>query len=139
MNTELYKQLGTAIMLAAQKTELTDQEAIKVKNLQRVWAVGEAVNVGDRRQYQDKLYKCRQPHTTQADWTPDTYPAGWEVIDEVHAGTQEDPIPYSQGMTLEQDKYYTQAGVLYLCIRNSGQPLYNDLSDLTGNYVRVVE
>lgn len=138
MDTKLFNQLGTAIALAAQRTEITDQEALKVKNLQRVWVAGESMNVGDRRQYQDKLYKCRQAHTTQADWTPDAYQAGWEVIDEVHAGTQEDPIPYSQGMALEKDKYYTQGDVLYLCIRDTGQPIYNDLADVVDNYVKTV-
>lgn len=138
MNEKLFEQLGTAIALAAQRTEITDQEALKTKYLQRVWETGEPVNVGDRRQYQDKLYKCRQAHTTQEDWTPDVYQAGWEVIDEVHAGTQDNPIPYSQGMALEKNKYYTQSGTLYLCIRDTGQPIYNDLADVIDNYVKTV-
>jgi hypothetical protein len=29
----------------------------------------------------------------------------------------EDPIPYTQNMALEFNKYYTQDGVLYLCIQ----------------------
>ena len=35
-------------------------------------------------------------------------------------------------------QYYKQSGVLYRCIRSSGQPLYHDLSALVGNYVEVV-
>ncbi len=138
MSIELFEQIGAAMAMSAQKTELTDAEALKVKNLQKVWKPGETVAIGDRRFYEDKLYKCRQAHTTQADWTPDVYQAGWEVIDEVHAGTTDDPIPYGVGMTVEKDKYYTEDGVLYLCIRDSGQPLYNSLSDLIGNYVNAV-
>lgn len=41
------------------------------------WKANEAVNVGDRRYYNDKWYRCIQAHTTQADWTPDIVPALW--------------------------------------------------------------
>ena len=116
-----------------------DQEALKVKALAKRWKVGEAVKVGDRRLYNDVLYKCRQAHTTQADWTPDVTPALWEVIDETHAGTADDPIPYSTGMQLYNGKYYTEDGILYLCNRDTGQAVYNPLADLVGLYVEVVE
>ena len=116
-----------------------DQEALKVKALAKRWKVGEAVKVGDRRLYNDLLYKCRQAHTTQADWTPDVTPALWEVIDETHAGTADDPIPYSSGMQLYNGKYYTEDGILYLCNRDTGQAVYNTLADLVGLYVEVVE
>ena len=33
--------------------------------------------VGNLRTYEDKLYKCVQPHTSQSDWTPDKVPALW--------------------------------------------------------------
>jgi hypothetical protein len=38
-------------------------------------------------------------------------------------------------MEIFKDKYYTQSKVLYKCIRDSGQPLSHNLSDLVGNYV----
>ena len=116
-----------------------DQEALKVKELAKRWKVGEAVKAGDRRLYNDLLYKCRQSHTTQADWTPDVTPALWEVIDETHAGTADDPIPYSTGMQLYNGKYYTENGILYLCNRDTGQAVYNTLADLVGIYVEIVE
>lgn len=137
IDTSMFYQMGVSARLSAQRAELSDADALKMKDLQQPWGADEAVKTGDRRKYGDKLYKCRQDHTTQAGWEPDATPAMWEVIDETHAGTQDDPIPYSQGMTLEQDKYYSQDGVLYLCIRGSGQPLYNDLKDLLGNYVDI--
>lgn len=136
--TELFKQFGMAVAMYAQKADLTDQEALQVKGLQKVWKVGEDVVAGERRQYNDKLYKCRQDHTTQADWTPDVYRAGWEVIDEAHAGTLEDPIPYSFGMALENGKYYSEDDILYLCSRDTGQAVYQKLSELTGIYVETV-
>lgn len=137
-NLELLKQVGAGVALASQKATLTDAEALAVKNLQKEWKSGEKVEVGDRRQYKDLLYKCRQAHTTQDNWTPDKYQAGWEVIDEEHAGTQEDPIPYSSGMELFNGKYYTEDDVIYLCNRDSGQAIYNSLADLVGIYVQVV-
>lgn len=134
-NTDLMRQAGAALAMSAQKTTLTDQEALTVKNLQKEWKSGEKVEVGDRRQYKDLLYKCRQAHTTQADWTPDQYQAGWEVIDEIHAGTKEDPIPYTSGMQVYNGKYYTEDGILYLCTRDSGQAIYQRLADLVNIYV----
>lgn len=134
-NLELMRQAGIALAMSAQKTTLTDTEALAVKNLQKEWKSGEKVEVGDRRQYKDLLYKCRQAHTTQADWTPDKYQAGWEVIDETHTGTREDPIPYSSGMQIYNGKYYTEDGILYLCNRDSGQAIYQRLADLVNIYV----
>lgn len=49
--------------------------------------------------------------------------------------TKDDPIPYAPPMEIFKDKYYTQSKVLYKCIRDSGQPLSHNLSDLVGNYV----
>lgn len=60
---------------------------------------------------------------------------GARSTDEEHAGTKDDPIPYAPPMEIFKDKYYTQSKVLYKCIRDSGQPLSHNLSDLVGNYV----
>lgn len=138
-NVEMMRQIGTGIALEMQKSELTDQEALQVKNLHKEWKPGEAVIEGDRRQHGDLLYKCRQSHTTQEDWTPDKTPALWEVIDEEHAGTQEDPIPYSTGMQLYNGKYYTEDGKLYLCNRDTGQSIYHNLSNLVNIYVVLIK
>lgn len=98
---------------------LSDEQAAGVPFLSKPWKVGESVSVGDRRYYSSKLYKCRQAHTTQADWTPDTTPALWAVVDVAHAGTIDDPIPASAGMEYEYGKYYFDAtdGNTYLCAR----------------------
>lgn len=37
--------------------------------------IGQWVELGKRLSFQGKLYKVIQPHTTQADWTPDITPA----------------------------------------------------------------
>ena len=58
----------------------TDENAVKVIDLYPVWAEGISVSVGDRYQFNGKLYKCVQAHTTQADWTPDKTPALWVKV-----------------------------------------------------------
>ena len=51
----------------------------------------------------------------------------------------EDPIPYNGNMELTAGLYYSQDGVIYLCNRDTGIPVYNALADLVGNYVEVVQ
>ena len=83
---------------------LSDGEAASVPELITAWAYPVAYADGDRRSYGGKVYKCRQAHTSQADWTPDKTPALWAVIDAEHAGTQADPIPAARGMEYEYGK-----------------------------------
>jgi hypothetical protein len=59
-------------------------------------------------------------------------------IDESHAGTFEDPIPYEGNMELYQGCYYSQGGVIYLCVRSTGQPVFHDLAALTGTFLEAV-
>ena len=125
------------------RPELNDQLALKYSAMYPIWATGIAVEVGQRYQYGDKLYKVIQPHTTQADWTPDATPALWTVIDVVHAGTIEDPIPAVAGMEYEYGKYYSEDGTIYICHRTgeaSGGKitLYYLPSQLVGQYFEVV-
>ena len=58
----------------------TDENALKVIDLYPVWSVGIAVAKDSRYQYEGKLYKCVQAHTTQADWAPDVTPALWVIV-----------------------------------------------------------
>ena len=113
------KETRRAAMLAA--AGLPDEQAATVPTLFPEWKAGEAVAEGDRRYYPptDKLYKCRQAHTTQADWTPDKTPALWAVIDAAHAGTADDPIPAAAGMDYILGKFYLDPddGKTYRCTR----------------------
>lgn len=68
-----------AFMRAARLT-VDDETALTGKELYPVWAENISVSVNDRYQYNDKLYKCVQAHTTQADWTPDATPALWVEV-----------------------------------------------------------
>lgn len=68
-----------AFMRAARLT-VDDETALTGKELYPVWSSGISVSVNDRYQYNDKLYKCVQAHTTQADWTPNSTPALWVEV-----------------------------------------------------------
>lgn len=61
---------------------LTDSEAFDVAELFPMWKTDTAYQTGDRVQYDSKLYKCLQAHTSQADWIPSTAVSLWvEVAD----------------------------------------------------------
>lgn len=124
---------------------LSDGEAASVPELITEWAYPVAYAEGDRRSYGGKVYKCRQGHTSQADWTPDKTPNLWAVIDAEHAGTQADPIPAARGMEYEYGKYYLDGedGKVYLCERTGEQAggkivLQYLPHELVGNYFTTV-
>lgn len=85
-----------------------------------------------------KVYKVITAHTSQADWMPEVSASLFTIIDEVHAGTLEDPIPYNVNMELLVDTYYIQDDIIYKCTRATGIPVHNDLKDLVGIYVEKI-
>lgn len=116
--------------------DLSPSEALQVKDRYPEWEVGIDVVKGHKYQYGEDLWEVLQGHKTQENWKPSLETASlWKRVDEEHAGTKDDPIPYAPPMEIFKDKYYTQSRVLYKCIRDSGQPLSHNLSDLVGNYV----
>lgn len=124
---------------------LSDGEAASVPELITAWAYPVDYAEGDRRSYGGKVHKCRQAHTSQADWTPDKTPALWAVIDAEHAGTQDDPISAARGMEYEYGKYYLDGedGKVYLCERTGEQAggkitLQYLPHELVGNYFKAV-
>lgn len=125
---------------------LTDDQALTVKDAYWLWKdlvdAEKTVDKGYRFRYGDSLYRTEQPkYKFAAQYVPGTpgTESLFSVIDETHAGTPEDPIPYNKNMEIYKGKYYVQNDVVYFCIRDSGQPLYHDLSALVGSYVEVVE
>lgn len=71
-------------------------------------------------------------------WEPENAPSLWEEICESHSGTADDPIPYSGNMPLTAGLYYVQEWVVYRCIRDTINPVYNALADLVGLYVTAI-
>lgn len=61
-------------------TYLTDEQALAVKNLHEEWVPNKDYKTGDRRLYNEKLYKCLQDQTAQADWNPEDTPSLWAKI-----------------------------------------------------------
>ena len=122
---------------------LSDEQSLKVKNLFPKWEtfVGGKLEKDYKVLYQDRLYKVRQAIGTVLENQPPSIDTAalYEEINEKNAGTKEDPIPYNNNMELFNGKYYSQNGVVYKCTRDTGQPVYQDLSGLVGIYVEVVE
>ena len=118
---------------------LPDSEALEAVTLYPDWAAGQDYPEGFKAQRGGALYKVLQAHTSQDGWEPENAPSLWTEICESHAGTLTDPIPYSGNMALEEGKYYSQSGVVYLCTRDTVNPVYSALADLVGIYVEVPE
>lgn len=103
---------------------------------------GKPIFTGTRVQYNGKLWEVRQDHNIASHFAPSLATASlWKEVTEEGAdvGTIENPIAYEGNMALDEGKYYTQDGVVYLCTRSTGVPVYNALKDLVGIYVSVVE
>ena len=136
------RNLMTATKAGIQIMNLTDGESLEVKDMYPEWSefINKALTQGMKVQYDNKLYKVRQDVAVVLEnQPPSIYTAAlYEEINEQHAGTQEDPIPYNNNMELVQGKYYSQYDVIYYCHRGSGQAVYNDLKDLI-IYVEPVE
>lgn len=139
----LARNLRPYIEQAAQS--LSDTDGLKAKALYPRWEVlvkkgSVEAEAGYRFTYNGNLYKCtRKNPTFQSDWVPGNGTAALYVrIDESHVGTLDDPIPYSGNMILESGKYYIQDHVIYLCNRDTGNPVYNSLAELVGLYVETV-
>ena len=140
---ELARNLRPYIEQAAQS--LLDADGLKAKALYPRWETlvkkgSVEAEAGYRFTYNGDLYKCTDKNPKfQADWIPGNGTAALYVrIDESHVGTLDDPIPYSGNMTLESGKYYIQDYVIYLCNRDTGNPVYNPLAELVGLYVETV-
>ena len=117
---------------------LDDETALTGVELFPIWTIDKVYAVGDKVQRNSKLWRCLQAHTSQAGWEPENAASLWTEICESHAGTLEDPIPYNGNMALESGKYYMQDGKVYRCTRDTGNPVYNALSELVGLYVEKI-
>ena len=139
---EAAKRVKPIFQKAAQN--LDDADALQIQGIYPTWE--ELVKKGSvtaaagyKFVHDGKLYKCANANPTfQSDWVPGVGTESIYVrIDETHAGTLEDPIPYEGNMALVSGLYYSQSGVVYKCIRDTGNPVYNALSELVGLYVEV--
>ena len=112
-----------------------DSTALRMLGFYPEWAAGTAYTVGYKVKRNGKLWRVLQAHTAQVGWEPENAASLWEQINETHAGTLDDPIPYDGNMSLESGLYYMQDWVIYKCTRDTGNPVYHALSELVGLYV----
>ena len=138
------RQLRKALQLFVQTLE-SDEQALEVSSLYDKYEdlVRDRVHVdhaGFRFQYGDDLYKTVQPqHTFDGVYAPGTGTESlYAKVARQDEGGDDAPIEYSGNMELEEGKYYTQNGVVYLCTRSTGIPVFNALADLVNIYVEVV-
>lgn len=136
---EKLQEANSVVESKINEISLTNAEALSLKSFYPEWKAGLEVKVGERYQYNDQLWEVVQGHTTQATWEPSINTASlWKVVNEVNAGTEEDPIPYTPPMEIFNGKYYTQNDILYKCNRDSGIALSHNLSELVNLYVEIV-
>ena len=140
-NRRLTEAEVSRMLISAQINTLSvdDATAYRMLEFYPEWQSGQSYPVGYKLQYGGKLYRVIQAHMSQDDWTPDAVASLFERSDETHDGSKYDPIPYEGNMALENGKYYVQYGVTYLCSRDTGNPVYNALSELVGLYVEVAK
>lgn len=134
----------TAMLITAQINTLTvdDNTALRMKSFYPTFGsiVGQTKTKGFKFTYANKLWSVAQAELM----IQSHYPPGegmeslYTEVCETHSGTIDDPIPYSGNMALENGKHYTQDYAIYLCNRDTVNPVYNALSELVGLYVVAV-
>ena len=127
-------------MIVKASASLPDEDALNAVELFPAWKADTAYTLDERIRYGAGLFKVLQDHTSQEDWKPGETPSLYaEVAKPGEGETPEDPIAYNGNMALEMGKYYAQNGVVYVCTRDTVNPVYADLADLVGLYAEVVE
>ena len=112
-----------------------DNMALRMLPFYPEWSADTTYPVGYKVRRDGKLWRVVQAHTSQTGWEPENAASLWEQINEMHAGTLDDPIPYDGNMALTSGLYYMQDWVIYKCTRDTGNPVYHALDELVGLYV----
>lgn len=86
---------------------LADDDALEAVELFPAWKTDTAYAADERIRYGEKLYRCEQAHTSQADWTPPDTPALWTEV------AKPGEIPVWRQPTGAQDAYQTGDKVYY--------------------------
>ena len=94
-------------MIEKASVSLADDDALEATELFPAWQADTEYILDQRVRYGDKLYKCVQAHTSQADWTPDATPALWTEV------AKPGEIPVWRQPTGAQDAYMTGDKVWY--------------------------
>lgn len=112
----------TFVALAETKV-LDDDTAARHATVFPEWVEGATYHAGQMRvdPLTGKLYRLNDgaDHKSVEGWNPSLTPALWTVVDVIHAGTLDDPIPAVMGMEYTYGLHYLdpEDGKLYLCKR----------------------
>lgn len=74
------KLMALRALIEKAAASLDDGDALEAVELFPAWAIGKAYAADDRIRYGEKLYRCVQAHTSQADWIPPDTPALWTEV-----------------------------------------------------------
>lgn len=94
-------------MIEKAAVSLPDEDAVDAVELFPLWVADKAYALDERIRYGDKLYRCVQAHTSQADWTPNATPALWTEV------AKPGEIPVWKQPTGAQDAYMKGDKVWY--------------------------
>ncbi|MDL2295032.1 hypothetical protein LJC60_10520 [Ruminococcaceae bacterium OttesenSCG-928-D13] len=134
-------QTGIATIAAT----LSDDDALALQPLVKEWsevvAAGGTLKANEPFSHGGQLYRAVQDTTPQAHQEPGATGmlAVYRPVEESHAGTLEDPVPFRTGLACEKDKYYTEAGVLYKCTRDYDGSTGHSPAQLVGHYFMIWE
>lgn len=104
---KLSKLIKLRGMMHKAAVSLSDTDALDGVELFPAWAAGVDYALDVRVRYGDKLYKCVQAHTSQANWTPPDTPALWTEV------AKPGEIPVWRQPSGVQDSYMTGDKVWY--------------------------
>lgn len=139
----LSEEAREVVSFAIQNVELSDEQSLIVVEFYDEWKLGVEYDKGKKIRGEGEdplLYRCRQKHISDEVNKPGIHTSAiWEVINESHNGTIDDPIPAVVNMQYYIDMYYIEDDVLYLCTRDSEIPLAYLPSQLVGHYFEVVD
>lgn len=133
----------TAMLITSQINTMTvdDNTALRMKSFYPTFdsIVGQEVKQGFRFRHGDYLWATVKAMVIQSHYPPgDGMESLYTEVCETHSGTLDDPIPYNGNMVLTNGLYYMQNFEIYLCNRDTVNPVYNALSELVGLYVEEV-
>ncbi len=94
-------------MMHKAAVSLPDEDALEAVELFPLWAADTAYSLDERIRFGEKLYRCVQAHTSQADWIPPETPALWTEV------AKPGEIPVWKQPTGAQDAYQTGDKVRY--------------------------
>lgn len=123
---QVYGLSAAVTEVAAISTELPDYLALEMRDAvpeafpqwETVLEAGEELPKGRIIEKDKQLYRVEQAVTPQAHQEPggEGMLAVYRPIDQGHAGTEEDPIPWVYGMDCTAGLYYTYEGHKYRCV-----------------------